>query len=91
MLPNPLEDVEPDDQDPVLVARAREGDQQALEQLVSRHQRWIYNVVLRMVYYPQDAEDATQEILIKVVTHLATFEGRSGFARGSTASSSTTC
>jgi RNA polymerase sigma factor (sigma-70 family) len=32
-----------------------------------------------MVYHPQDAEDATQEILIKVFTRLSTFEGRSSF------------
>jgi RNA polymerase sigma factor (sigma-70 family) len=30
-----------------------------------------------MIYHPQDAEDATQEILIKLVTRLSTFEGRS--------------
>ena len=58
----------------VLAARARDGDREALEQLVIRHQRWIYNLVLRMVYLPQDAEDATQEILVKVITHLATFQ-----------------
>jgi RNA polymerase sigma factor (sigma-70 family) len=35
--------------------------------------------VLRMLYWPHDAEDATQEILIKVVTKLSTFEARSSF------------
>ena len=49
----------------------------ALEALVERHRPWIYNVALRMVYLPQDADDATQEILIKVVTRLSSFEGRS--------------
>ena len=32
-----------------------------------------------MLYHPQDAEDATQEILIKVLTRLSSFEGRSSF------------
>src|SRR5690349_25082677 len=32
-----------------------------------------------MLFHPQDAEDATQEILIKVLTKLSTFEGRSSF------------
>jgi RNA polymerase sigma factor (sigma-70 family) len=32
-----------------------------------------------MLYHPQDAEDATQEILIKAVTRLSSFEGRSSF------------
>ena len=55
------------------------GDRGALDALVTRHQPWIYNVALRMVYLPQDAEDASQEILIKVVTRLGSFEGRSSF------------
>ena len=32
-----------------------------------------------MVYFPADAEDATQEILIKLLTQLSTFQGRSSF------------
>ena len=63
--------------DAELVALVRQGDEGALEALVERHRPWIYNVALRMVYVPQDADDATQEILIKVVTSLASFEGRS--------------
>jgi RNA polymerase sigma factor (sigma-70 family) len=61
------------------VLRARSGDRQALEDLVQRHQAWIYNIAVRMLYHPQDAEDATQEILIKVLTRLSSFEGRSSF------------
>src|SRR6266481_4845284 len=62
-----------------LVVRARAGEREALERLVERHQRWIYNIALRMLYHPQDAEDATQEILVKVLTRLSSFDGRSGF------------
>ena len=32
-----------------------------------------------MLLFPEDAEDATQEILVKVVTHLSTFRGESRF------------
>jgi RNA polymerase sigma factor (sigma-70 family) len=32
-----------------------------------------------MLYHPEDAEDATQEILVKLITKLSTFEGRSRF------------
>jgi RNA polymerase sigma factor (sigma-70 family) len=60
--------------------RAQAGQREALEQLIARHQAWIYNIALRMVYLPEDAEDATQEILIKVITKLSTFEGRSRFS-----------
>src|SRR5205809_723119 len=67
------------DDDADLVAAAQSGSRDALEMLVARHQSWIYNIVLRMIYLPQDAEDITQEILIKLVTKLSTFEGRSRF------------
>ena len=52
---------------------------EALELLIGRHQRWIYNIALRMVFQPQGAEDATQEILINLVTKLSTFRGESQF------------
>jgi RNA polymerase sigma factor (sigma-70 family) len=77
---NPLADsaeIEQEDQNSVL--RARAGDRKALEDLIEHHQAWIYNIALRMLFHPQDAEDATQEILIKVVTRLSSFEGRSSF------------
>ena len=79
-LTNPLADGAPADaEDAILVARARSGDRTALEELVRRHQRWIYNIAIRMLHHPQDAEDATQEILLKAVTRLSSFEDRSSF------------
>jgi RNA polymerase sigma factor (sigma-70 family) len=77
---NPLADHAPGDhEDQSLVMRARSGDRKALEDLVQRHQGWIYNIAIRMLFHPQDAEDATQEILVKVLTRLSSFEGRSSF------------
>src|ERR1700757_1416189 len=76
---NPLTDDSRDHEDQSLVLRARSGDRKALEELVRRHQAWIYNIAVRMLYHPQDAEDATQEILIKVLTRLSSIEGRSSF------------
>ena len=70
-------ETDPEDQD--LVKRVQGGSREALELLITRHQSWIYNITVRMVYHPQDAEDATQEILIKLMTKLSTFEGRSSF------------
>ena len=61
------------------MVRVRSGDREGLEELVERHQPWIYNIAVRMLYHPQDAEDATQERLIKVLTRLSSFEGRSSF------------
>jgi RNA polymerase sigma factor (sigma-70 family) len=77
---NPFsEQAETDAEDRELVRRAQAGNRGALEQLIMRHQSWIFNVVLRMLYWPNDAEDVTQEILIKLTTKLSTFEGRSSF------------
>jgi RNA polymerase sigma factor (sigma-70 family) len=76
---NPLANSGADAEDRALVVRAQYGDRAALEDLIRRHQRWIYNLAIRMLYHPQDAEDATQEILIKALTRLSSFEGRSSF------------
>jgi RNA polymerase sigma factor (sigma-70 family) len=62
-----------------LVSRANAGDGAALEELVQRHQAWVYNIAVRMLAHPHDAEDATQEIFIKALTRLSFFEGRSAF------------
>jgi RNA polymerase sigma factor (sigma-70 family) len=78
--PNPLTDFAPTDADDLdLVRQVQLGNKEALETLVGRHQRWIYNIALRMVCLPPDAEDATQEILIKLLTKLSTFRGESQF------------
>jgi len=63
-----------------LVRRAREGDGESLERLVSGIQDRIYGLALRMLWHPEDARDATQEILVRIVTRLATFRGESSFS-----------
>jgi RNA polymerase sigma factor (sigma-70 family) len=62
-----------------LVDLAKEGHKDALEELVRGIQDRIYNLALRALFLPAEAEDATQEILIKVITHLADFKGESRF------------
>ncbi|SRR6266851_6378516 len=61
------------------VKNAQRGDQAALEYVVTEVQAKVYRLALRMLWHPQDAEDATQEILLRMVTHLATFHGESSF------------
>jgi len=46
----------------VLARKSREGDKNALEELIRRIQDRIYGLSLRMLYHPIDAEDASQEI-----------------------------
>jgi len=80
MIVNPFIEVNKTDQkDEQLISAAVAGDKKALENLIYRHQAWIYNIALRMVFYPQEAEDVTQEILIKIITKLSTFRGNSSF------------
>ncbi|MFC1234970.1 RNA polymerase sigma factor [Vibrio sp. F74] len=66
-------------EDGELAIAAAAGDKQALEALIRRHQGWIYNIAVRMVLNPQNAQDITQEALLKIVTRIAQFEGRSSF------------
>ncbi|MBI3561837.1 MAG: RNA polymerase sigma factor [Gammaproteobacteria bacterium] len=76
--PNPFTDVAAGEgRDRELVRLAKGGSRADLEELVVRHQTWIYNLALRMVHHPEDAKDATQEVLIKLFTRLSTFDGRS--------------
>src|SRR3972149_4267797 len=64
----------------MLVSIAKEGDKRALEELVLKIQDKIYGLALRMLYNPSDAEDASQEILLRIITHLGTFRGESSFS-----------
>jgi len=63
-----------------LARRAAEGDRDALTELVREIQHPMYRLALRFLGNPDDAQDACQEILIRVVTRLGTFEGRSKFS-----------
>lgn len=76
---HPFVETELHDIDRQLIGAAFSGDKAALQQLVLRHQEFIYNVAWKMVLNPQDAEDITQEVWIKAITHLSSFEGRSSF------------
>ncbi len=72
-----IEKDESDVEDKQLVAEAVAGNKKSLEALVKRHQAWIYNIALKMVWDPADAEDVTQETLIKIITKLSTFRQES--------------
>jgi RNA polymerase sigma factor (sigma-70 family) len=62
-----------------LARRAADGDRDALSELVRRLQHPMYRLALRFLGHPEDAKDACQEILVRLVTHLGSFEGRSRF------------
>jgi RNA polymerase sigma factor (sigma-70 family) len=60
--------------------RAAGGDRDAMSELVRAIQHPMYRLALRFLGNPDDAQDACQEILIRIVTRLGTFEGRSKFS-----------
>lgn len=63
----------------ILVEKANSGDKNALEKVLIEIKDLVYNLSLKMLLFPEDAKDATQEILIKVITHLSTFNHKSQF------------
>src|SRR4051794_6100825 len=65
--------------DETLVHRTREGDRSPREELFHRHWGVAYRVAHRLLGHEQDALDAVQEALLKAITHLDEFDGRSGF------------
>jgi RNA polymerase sigma factor (sigma-70 family) len=62
-----------------LARLAAAGDSEALSRLVEEVQHPVYRLALRFLGHPEDAKDASQEILIRLITHLGSFEGRSQF------------
>ena len=62
-----------------LVDKATSGDKNSLETLIVDMQDIVFNLSLRMLGTFADAEDATQDILLKMITHLSSFRGESSF------------
>ena len=62
-----------------LIERATTGDRAALEMVLAGVQDLVFNLSLRMLGTFHDAEDASQDILLKVMTHLSAFKGESSF------------
>ena len=72
---NPLElNDYSDTTDESLIMAALKGDKKSLNELLIKHQGFIYNIALKMLNGIADAEDATQEILIKIVTNLSKYD-----------------
>lgn len=63
-----------------LLAAATGGSLQALDALLAQIQPGVFHLALRMLGHRDDAADATQDILIKVVTHLSGFRGDAAFS-----------
>jgi RNA polymerase sigma factor (sigma-70 family) len=59
----------------ILVARARAGDLEALEALYRAFETPVYNLALRMLRTPEDAEDVLQETFLEVVRSIKQYRG----------------
>lgn len=65
--------------DDTLVAEVLEGNKQSLNTLIQKHQAYIYNIAWKMTGDASQAEDLTQEALIKIISKLSSFKGESAF------------
>ena len=59
-----------------LVRRAQAGDADAFAALLAEHQSFVYNLALRVLHDPHEAEDAAQEAFIRAWLALANFRGQ---------------
>ena len=66
--------------DPVLVARAKNGDPAALDALCARHAPRVERLARHLLRDPEDARDAAQESLAKLCVRLRQFRGESQFS-----------
>jgi RNA polymerase sigma-70 factor, ECF subfamily len=60
-----------------LIENILKGDRKEFALFVDQHSAMIYNLALRMLQNPQDAEDVLQETFLKAHRHLSTFKGQS--------------
>ncbi len=68
-----------DAEEEALLERARDGDAAAFSRLAARHRDAILRAAWAVLGNEDDANDATQEALLRAYRHLATFDGRSSF------------
>lgn len=63
-----------------LVARARQGEMTAFDDLVRKHSRRVFNLTYHMMGNREDAEDVSQTVFIKAHRALDRFRGQSAFS-----------
>jgi RNA polymerase sigma-70 factor (ECF subfamily) len=68
-----------DSGDAAAIARCLDGHPEAYEAIVTRYQRGLFNVALRMLGNYEDARDATQNAFVKAYEHLDSFDPEQRF------------
>jgi RNA polymerase sigma-70 factor (ECF subfamily) len=69
-----------DDPDKELVKRWQAGDAAAFEQLVRRHEKKVFRLLLRMMGNREEAEDVAQETFLSLHRHGHRFRGEARFS-----------
>jgi len=69
----------PESEEIELVRLARSGNRKAFDRLVEKYHGQVYQLAFRFFNNKEDAQDATQEVFLKVYRALGNFEGRSSF------------
>ena len=67
------------DSEQTLIQKAQKGDPDAFAVLVNEHQRYVYNLALRVVKDENEALDLAQETFVRAWTALPNFKGQSQF------------
>ena len=67
------------DTEQILIQRAQKGDHDSFAALVDEHQRYVYNLALRVVKDENEALDLAQETFVRAWTALPNFKGQSQF------------
>lgn len=68
------------DRDIALMERVKNGDDAAFEELVARHSQTIYKLAYRFLFDPQEAEDITQEVFLRVYRAAGTYTPKAKFS-----------
>lgn len=63
-----------------IIQKARDGDMEAFAEIVKVYQNRIYNLALKMLKGSEDAQDATQDIFLKIYTNLRDYREESQFS-----------
>jgi RNA polymerase sigma-70 factor (ECF subfamily) len=62
-----------------LIIKSQKGDIEAFEELIKEHKKYAYNIALKILKNKEDAEDISQEALIKVYENIKSFNMNSSF------------
>jgi RNA polymerase sigma-70 factor (ECF subfamily) len=66
--------------DQLLIKRAQDGDIDAFEDLIRAYEKKIYSIAYNMMNSREDAQDVTQETVLKIFRSLSMFNGKSTFS-----------